>query len=310
MKTGETMDRESTEQGQHDGAPRSLRDRGNALAPGKKLALGAAILAVLGLGAYLAFRAPSAETDDAAIEAHVIPVSARVAGHVARVLVDDNRQVKAGELLAELDPRDFQTQLDQAKGKVASDRAEAAKTAADLSRAQALFARDEASKQDLEHAQAAAEAAKADLAQSEAALRQAGLDLSYTRIEAPEAGRVTRKAVEPGAYVSVGQSILALVPDDVWVVANFKETQLTRMRKGQPAEIRVDAYPDERLRGHVDSIQDGTGARFSLLPAENATGNFVKVVQRVPVKIVLDDKPAGGRVLAPGMSVEATVDLR
>src|SRR6185312_61319 len=108
--------------------------------------------------------------------------------------------------------------LDQARGKVASDRAEAAKTAADLKRAQALFARDEASKQDLEHAQAAADAAKADLSQSEAAQRQAELDLSYTRIEAPEAGRVTRKALEPGAYVSIGQSVLALVPDEAWVV--------------------------------------------------------------------------------------------
>lgn len=292
-----------------DGA-RSPRVRAAAVPSWKRAAIGAAIVAALGLGAYFAFRAPSASTDDAAIEAHVIPVSAKVAGHAARVLVDDNQVVKAGELLAELDPRDFQTRLDQAKGKVASDRAESAKTAADLKRAQALFARDEASKQDMEHAQAAADAAKADLAQSDAALRQAELDLSYTRIEAPEAGRVTRKALETGAYVSIGQSILALVRDDVWVVANFKETQLTRMHKGQPAEIRVDAFPDQLLRAHVDSIQAGTGARFSLLPAENATGNFVKVVQRVPVKIVLDDKPAGGRVLAPGMSVEATVDLR
>src|SRR6185312_11129368 len=200
--------------------------------------------------------------------------------------------------------------LDQARGKVASDRAEAAKTEADLKRAQALFARDEASKQDLEHAQASADAATADLSQSEAALRQAELDLSYTRITAPEAGRVTRKSLEPGAYVSIGQAILALVPADVWVVANFKETQLTKMHPGQPAEIRVDAYPDQHLRGHVDSIQAGTGARFSLLPAENATGNFVKVVQRVPVKIVLDNRPSDGRALAPGMSVEATVDLR
>jgi membrane fusion protein (multidrug efflux system) len=233
-----------------------------------------------------------------------------ISGHVARVLIDDNQVVKAGAVLAEIDPRDFQTRLDQARGKVASDRAEAAKTEADLKRAQALFARDEASKQDLEHAQAAADAAKADLSQSDAALRQADLDLSYTKIVAPEAGRVTRKAVEAGAYVSVGQSVLALVPAESWVVANFKETQLARMRVGQAAEVRVDAYPDQRLRGHVDSIQDGTGARFSMLPPENATGNFVKVVQRVPVKIVLDDKPAGGRVLAPGMSVEATVDLR
>jgi len=286
------------------------RRHGRKVEPWKWAAGGAGAAAVLGLGAYFLFAAPSASTDDAAIEAHVVPVSAKVAGHVARVLTDDNQQVKAGDLLAELDPRDFQTRLDQAKGKVASDRAVSAKTEADFKRAQALFARDEASKQELEHEQAAAEAARADQAQSEAALRQAELDLSYTKITAPESGRVTRKAVEPGAYVSIGQAMLALVPDDVWVVANFKETQLTHMRAGQPAEIRVDAYPDQRLRGHVDSIQAGTGARFSLLPAENATGNFVKIVQRVPVKIVLDDKPGAGRTLAPGMSVEATVDLR
>jgi membrane fusion protein (multidrug efflux system) len=276
----------------------------------KWAAIAAALLAAGALGWYF-LAVPSVSTDDAAIEGHVIPVSARVSGHVARVLVDDNQRVAAGELLAELDPRDFQTRLDAAKGKVASDRAEAAKSAADLKRASALFARDEASKQDLEHAQAAADAAQAALSQSDAALRQAELDLSYARVTAPEAGRVTRKAVEPGAYVSVGQPVLALVSDQVWVVANFKETQLTKMRAGQRAEIRVDAYPGRALRGHVDSIQAGTGARFSLLPAENATGNFVKVVQRVPVKIVLDDdKASDGRALAPGMSVEAAVDLR
>ena len=289
---------------------RGIRQPGRVVEPWKWAAGGAAAVAVLAVAAYLILAAPSASTDDAAIEAHVVPVSAKVAGHVARVLVEDNQQVKAGDVLAELDPRDFQTRLDQAKAKVASDRAVSAKTEADFKRAQALFARDEASKQELEHEQAAADGAKADLAQSEAALRQAELDLSYTKIAAPENGRVTRKSIEPGGYVSIGQAMLALVPNDVWVVANFKETQLTRMRSGQPAEIRVDAYPDQRLRGHVDSIQAGTGARFSLLPAENATGNFVKIVQRVPVKIVLDDKPGAGRVLAPGMSVEATVDLR
>ena len=287
------------------------RARGRAAVEPWKWAAGGAILAaLLGGGLYLLLAAPSVSTDDATIEGHVIPVSAKISGHVARVLIDDNQVVKAGDVLAEIDPRDFQTRVDQARGKVSSDRAEAAKTEADLRRAQALFVRDEASRQDLDHAQAAAEAAQADLAQSDAALRQAELDLSYTKIAAPEPGCVTRKAVEPGAYVSVGQSVLAIVPAETWVVANFKETQLTRMRVGQPAAIRVDAYPDERLRGHVDSIQAGTGARFSLLPAENATGNFVKVVQRVPVKILLDDKPSGTRTLAPGMSVEATVNLR
>jgi len=273
-------------------------------------AAGAAAIAAAAAAWGFAARAPWASTDDAFVEAHVVPVSAKVAGHVARVYVDDNRLVKAGELLAELDPRDFQTRVDAARGKVASDRAQAAKTASDLARARALFARDEASKQDVEHAQAESDAAAAAVAQSDAALRQAELDLSYTRIAAPDAGRVTRKSVEPGAYVSIGQAMLALVPEESWVTANFKETQLTKMRPGQRAEIKIDAYPDRRLRGHVDSIQAGTGARFSLLPAENATGNFVKVVQRVPVKIVLDEGLDGGRLLAPGMSVEAEVELK
>lgn len=270
---------------------------------------GAAVL-LLALGAWWLARTPSVSTDDAFVEAHVIPVSAKVAGHVARVLVDDNRVVKAGEPLVELDDRDIRTRLDQARAQVAADRAQAAKTAADLSRAKALLERDEASRQDVDHAQAASDAAAAAVSRSEAALRQAELDLSYTKVAAPEGGVVTRKAVEPGAYVSVGQAMLAVVPEESWVVANFKETQLTRMRPGQRAEVRVDAYPDKVLRGRVDSIQDGTGARFSLLPAENASGNFVKVVQRVPVKIVLEDGLDGGRRLAPGMSVEAEVELK
>lgn len=290
------------------GAPRPGSPAGDA--GRKRLALGAGAAVLLALGAYVLLRPPEVSTDDATIEAHVIPVSPRVAGHVARVLVADNQVVAAGDPLVELDQRDLETRLAQARGKAASDRAAAAKAAGDLKRASALFAKDEASRQDLEHAQAAADGAAADVAQSEAALRQAELDLSYARVAAPAAGRVTRKSVEPGAYVSVGQPVMALVPDEVWVVANFKETQLTRVRPGQRAEIRVDAYPGRRLSGRVDSIQAGTGSRFSLLPAENATGNFVKVVQRVPVKIVLDEKPGEGRELAPGMSVEATVSLR
>lgn len=129
------------------------------------------------------------------------------------------------------------------------------------------------------------------------------LDLSYTRIAAPCAGRVTRKAVEPGDYVQVGQSLLALVPTNVWIVANFKETQLEGMRPGLPVEIHIDAYPDKNWHGHVDSIMAGSGASFSLLPPENAVGNFVKIVQRVPVKILFDDPPDSDMSLGPGMSV-------
>jgi membrane fusion protein, multidrug efflux system len=121
---------------------------------------------------------------------------------------------------------------------------------------------------------------------------------------------VTNKSIEPGDYVQVGQPLFAIVPPHVWATANFKETQLTNMRPGQPAEVEVDAYPARSLHGHVDSIQAGSGARFSLLPPENATGNFVKVVQRVPVKIALDEQPSVQEVLGPGMSAVPDVKVR
>ena len=151
--------------------------------------------------------------------------------------------------------------------------------------------------------------ARAEVLRWEAAVRQAELDISYTRVVAPVDGFVTHRGVQPGDYVQIGQAQLALVPRQVWIVANFKETQLARMRPGQPVAIAVDAYPDLKLRGHVDSVQAGAGARFSLFPPENSSGNYVKVVQRVPVKIVLDDADTA-RVLGPGMSVVPEVRVR
>jgi membrane fusion protein (multidrug efflux system) len=153
-------------------------------------------------------------------------------------------------------------------------------------------------------------ALRAGVAQALASLQQAELALSYTRIYAPESGYITRKSVEPGDFVQPGQPLAALVSDRLWVVANFKETQLTLMRPGQPVTLRLDAFPQLRLRGHVESFQSGTGAAFSLLPAENATGNYVKVVQRVPVKIVLDEAPPAGYRIGPGMSVEPEVKVQ
>ena len=159
--------------------------------------------------------------------------------------------------------------------------------------------------------QTQAETAEASTATAEAAVREAELELSYTKIYAPEDGYVTRKTVEEGQLVAVGTPLMAISQsDEVWVVANFKETQLEHMRVGQAAEIEVDAYPGQTFRGHVESLQAGTGSRFSLLPAENATGNFVKVVQRVPVKIVFDEKPPADLLLAPGMSAEPSVKVR
>lgn len=152
--------------------------------------------------------------------------------------------------------------------------------------------------------------ARAEVERAEAELEQAGLQLSYTKIVSPAEGYVTRKTVEPGTFVQTGQVLLAVVRPEVWVTANFKETQLTRMRPGQPATITIDAFPDVTFTGHVESIQHGTGARFSLLPPENATGNFIKVVQRVPVKIVLDrDKRMEQYLLVPGLSAVPEVDV-
>jgi membrane fusion protein, multidrug efflux system len=181
---------------------------------------------------------------------------------------------------------------------------------AQLAQERARLASAEAAPDQIAQSRAQADQLAAQIVQYEAAVQQAELDLSYTKLYAPESGRVTRKSVEPGAYVQVGQTLFSIVPDRVWVVANFKETQLRHMRPGQPATVTVDAYPDRVFHGHVDSIQAGSGARFSLLPPENATGNYVKVVQRVPVKIVIDETADPQRVLGPGMSAVPEVRVR
>jgi len=196
-------------------------------------------------------------------------------------------------------------------GAVSRQAVDAASTTAARMGAQLVVAqkRTAAAGAQIELARSQVEAAEADVGAAGAAVEQARLQLSYTKIRAAEAGRVTTKNVEPGNYVQIGQELLALVSDDVWVTANFKETQLAHMRPGQPVVISVDAYGHD-FHGRVDSVQAGSGARFSLLPPENATGNYVKVVQRVPVKIVFDDPAEGGFLLGPGMSVVPEVELR
>jgi membrane fusion protein (multidrug efflux system) len=195
-----------------------------------------------------------------------------------------------------------QQQLDLA---TANQRSTDAQVIAAQKKAESMHAQVKAAEKTVDAATASVQAAKAQVEQAE-------LDLSYTKVVAGHSGRVTRRTVEVGDYVAVGQEMLDIVPtdvpNDIWVTANFKETQLLHMERGQPVEITVDAFPDDKLRGHIDSIQNGSGAVFSLLPAENATGNYVKVVQRVPVKIVLDEQPR--HMLSPGMSVEPEVDVR
>ena len=377
------------------------------------LIIGVIVLLIGGILAYKYFQTYES-TDDAEVDGHLMPLSARISGYVLKVNVNDNQEVKAGTVLAEIDPKDYQVALDQAKAEladaeasaqalninvpistvntesqvsvseadvensragiaVAEDQMEAAKAQVnqaqandvkaqnDLIRYKQLVDKQEISQQLFDQAVAAAKASSATVAsahatataaagqvtqarsklaqaqanlrnaqtgprqvasiraraisadatvqQKEAAVEQAELNLQYTKIVAPVDGIVTKNA-EVGMNVTPGQQLFTIFPlADVWVTANFKETQLKRMKPGQPVEIKVDAN-GRTYRGKVDSIAGSSGARTSLLPPENATGNYVKVVQRVPVKIVLDPGQNGDNYLRLGMSVEPKVIVK
>ncbi|MEO7111144.1 MAG: HlyD family secretion protein, partial [Polyangiaceae bacterium] len=175
--------------------------------------------------------------------------------------------------------------------------------------AQGRFAAADTLPQQIEVARATVALMAARVKQSESALKTAELNLSYTQIKAPRRGEISRRSVEVGQAVGPERPLLAIIPvDDTWIVANYKEDQLSKMRAGQPADLQIDAFGGRHFHGHVDSIAGGTGSRFSLLPPDNASGNFIKVVQRVPVLIRIDGDP--GVALRPGMSVTTTVDTR
>lgn len=192
--------------------------------------------------------------------------------------------------------------------RVAGGRAAVGEAQARVVQAQAVQAAAQTAPQQVATAEAQERVARATVEEAEAALRSLTLQVGYTSIAAPVAGRVTRKSVNAGQNVQPNQPLLAIVKPDVWVVANFKETQLAHLRRGQDVDVRVDAYPGRTFHAHVDSVQAGTGARFSLLPPENATGNYVKVVQRVPVKILFDDSN-DRPLLSLGMSVVPRVHV-
>jgi membrane fusion protein (multidrug efflux system) len=221
-------------------------------------------------------------------------------------------QARANQQQAELeyrrqhavDPRaTTQTNIDQANAQLKSDSGAVASAQAQVAIASLVQQNIQSAEDTVKQRQAQVEQAQADLAEAE-------VNLSYTEIRAPQDGRVTRRNVERGTYVQAGQQIFYIVTPDVWVTANFKENQLADMRPGQKVAISVDSYPNLTLHGHVDSIQDGSGARFSAFPAENATGNFVKIVRRVPVKIVIDSGLDNNNGLPLGISVEPTVTVR
>jgi membrane fusion protein (multidrug efflux system) len=194
----------------------------------------------------------------------------------------------------------------EANARLASAEANRQNSSGTLESARGRVVAAEAGPEQIEAAQAAVDLARARVSQAKAALDQAELNLSYTRVKAEVPGIVSRRTVEPGQMAAPERPLLALVPiDDTWVVANFKEDQIAEMKPGQAASVTIDAYSGKKLRGHVDSLAGGTGARFALLPPDNASGNFTKVVQRVPVLIRLDAHP--GLELRPGLSAQATV---
>jgi membrane fusion protein, multidrug efflux system len=329
------------------------------------LALGVAGLAEFGRY-YLSTGRYLESTDDAYVQADSTIIAPKVSGYLSQVLVGDNQPVKAGEVLARIDDRDFRTALDQAQADVCASEAAVRNLDAQLVLQQPLieqgsadvaaaeanlkFAQEEQARYDqlmksgsgtvqhaqqtdaalrektaqLQHGKSALLAARrrvdvltterakaeAQLAHARAVEQQAALNLSYTQIVAPVDGTVGARTLRVGQFVQAGTQLMAVVPlDAVYVVANFKETQLTNVRDGQPVELEVDSFHGTRLKGHVDSLSPASGLVFALLPPDNATGNFTKIVQRVPVKIVLDDHRLAG-LLRPGMSVEPTVDTK
>lgn len=214
------------------------------------------------------------ETDDAYVTGHLHDVATRINGVVTKVLVDDNQYVHAGDVLVELDPAEYVAITEAAKANL--DVAQS-----NLARIQPLIATHAVAPEDVDKAEGARDS---DLAQYELAK----LQIVYSTIVAPADGYIGRKNVEVGNRVSSGQTLMVVVDPNVWVVANFKETQLAKMKPGQPVKISIDSIPDKVFDGTVDSFSPATGNEFALLPADNSTGNFTKIVQRVPVKVVFD----------------------
>jgi membrane fusion protein (multidrug efflux system) len=332
----------------------------------KTIAIGLAALACLALATagylYWDFARHFESTDDAFIEARQFTIAPKVPGYITAVAVTDNQHVNPGDVIAQLDDRDYRVALDQAEAQVATAQANiqnidaqiavqqaqvtANEAQVDQSAAALTFAQQQANrykdladravgtvqmeeqtasalkqdeaqlrnanaaltvaKRQIDSLQAQRRSAEASLAQANAQREQARLNLSYTTIEAAQAGKIADLTASVGQFAQAGTGLAMFVPDEIWVTANFKETQLNYMRPGQLVTAHVDAYSGRIVQGHIASIQPGSGTAFSLLPAQNATGNYVKIVQRVPVKIVLDNPPADV-TLGPGMSVVPSV---
>lgn len=262
-------------------------------------------------------------TDDAFVEGHIISVAPRVSGPVIKLHIDDNQEVKKGDLLIEIDPTDYevilkqkQSRLEEARAALKKAKSQTAKDTADFQRYTAMLEKGISSKQEFDNSQnnfnssqSSLEEISALIKRLEAEVEKAKLDLSYTKIYAAENGKITHRTVEQGNYIQIAQPMFSIVPDKVWVVANFKETQVANMKKGQPVKIKIDAYGHKKFNGKVDSLQMASGAKASLFPPENAVGSYVKIVQRIPVKIIFTEDVSQYNVI-PGMSVVPTVKVK
>lgn len=267
-------------------------------------------IVVVVLGAHFIYRQLTfVTTDNAQVSAHITMLSSRVPGTIQKVTIEENQHVKAGELLAELDSTDYETALANAQAQLASAQARAHEADIAFKRATELFQKQAVTKERFDSAQAANREAVARLKAGGAGLKQAELNLQYTRIVAPADGVIARKSVEMGQFVPVGQAIFGFVFDgERWITANLKETELPGVATGGDVEVEVDAIPGKHFHGTVESINPSVGATFSLLPPDNATGNFTKVVQRVPVRIKLVDlKPGDAERLQAGLSAEVSI---
>jgi membrane fusion protein (multidrug efflux system) len=250
-------------------------------------------------------------TDDAYVEAHALMLAPRIGGTITKVLVKENEKVNAGVTLAQLDNQDYTTAYNQALGDQNSVQAELVQAGKDLERIKKLFEDQAVSKADYDAAVARYGNLSNRLKADEAKVAQANLNLSYTNIIAPEDGTIAKKAAEPGMVIPPGQALFGFVASkERWVTANFKETQLSRIKPGQKVDVEVDAISGKKFQGVVDSIGSATGSTFTLLPPDNSTGNFTKVVQRVPVKIALPNLTAEDiDRLAAGLSAVVSVKV-
>lgn len=304
----------------------------------------AVIVSVCGFAFYL-HSSHYQHTDDAYLESHMVSVAPKVSGQIIEVYIDDNDKVKAGVLVAKIDPADYKARYEElnaqyektmlqqnvAKANLNAANSEIELAQKDLNRYKKLYEAGAVSKQTLDSQQtkydlavahqhqaqndvfsnAKNKVADADLKRIKAQKDLAKLNLSYTNIYAPQDGHVTNKRVEKGAYVQQGQALFTLVSDETWVVANFKESQLAHMKPGQEVEIKIDTFGNKIFKGKVDSIQKASGAKSSLFPPENAVGSFVKIVQRIPVKIVFTEKIDTTKYqLAAGMSCVPKVKVK